>query len=290
MVFLIHTELRCTVNHTSDLCETCINYFYHLHNFHRGFIYDTLSISVYMAFSSRMDEWWIGKCVKGIFFHWHYSPLWALACRTMSFHFFLSVTNSLHLFTPSTWRSLSTSFSIFFWVFTFFSSLPFLEWRYFSASYPPPFSLGDLTSLSFALLTILLYLWKDSVVVEFEALSGHFPRGLTKPTKRTRLMSRPINGSGVCLVRCFRQHSWDIAVVTAVFVSVLFNDARRHWDYIASAISELMNDRGKCWNDTGRGKIEVLGEKHTAVWFVHYVSHMDWPGIEPRRPCWGAGN
>ena len=36
------------------------------------------------------------------FFHWHYSPLWALACRTMSFHFFLSATNSLHLLTPST--------------------------------------------------------------------------------------------------------------------------------------------------------------------------------------------
>jgi hypothetical protein len=29
------------------------------------------------------------------FFHWHYSPLWALACRTISFHFSLSVTNSL---------------------------------------------------------------------------------------------------------------------------------------------------------------------------------------------------
>jgi len=43
------------------------------------------------------------------FFHWHYSPLWALACRTMSFHFFLSATNSLHLLTHSTWRSLSTS-------------------------------------------------------------------------------------------------------------------------------------------------------------------------------------
>ena len=43
------------------------------------------------------------------FFYWHYGPLWALACRTMSFHFFLSVTNSLHLLTPSTWRSLSTS-------------------------------------------------------------------------------------------------------------------------------------------------------------------------------------
>ena len=44
-----------------------------------------------------------------MFFHWHYSPLWALTCRTMSFHFFLSATNSLHLLTPSTWRSLSTS-------------------------------------------------------------------------------------------------------------------------------------------------------------------------------------
>jgi len=43
------------------------------------------------------------------FFHWHYSPLWALACRIMSFHFFTSTTNSLHLLTPSTWRSLSTS-------------------------------------------------------------------------------------------------------------------------------------------------------------------------------------
>ena len=43
------------------------------------------------------------------YFHWHYSPLWVLACRTMSFHFFLSATNSLHLVTPSTWRSLSTS-------------------------------------------------------------------------------------------------------------------------------------------------------------------------------------
>jgi hypothetical protein len=29
--------------------------------------------------------------------HWHSSPLWALACQTISLHFFLSVTNSLHL-------------------------------------------------------------------------------------------------------------------------------------------------------------------------------------------------
>ena len=47
--------------------------------------------------------------------------------------------------------------SILSWVFPFFLSLPVLEWRSFWASYPPPFSLGDLTSLSFALLSILLY-------------------------------------------------------------------------------------------------------------------------------------
>ena len=48
------------------------------------------------------------------FLHWHYNPLWALACQTMSFHFFLSATNSLHLLTPSTWRSLSpSSFHLF---------------------------------------------------------------------------------------------------------------------------------------------------------------------------------
>ena len=54
------------------------------------------------------------------FFHWHYSPLWALGCRTMSFHFFLSATNSFHLLTPSTWRSLSTS------SFHLFRGLPLL--------------------------------------------------------------------------------------------------------------------------------------------------------------------
>jgi hypothetical protein len=34
--------------------------------------------------------------------HWHYNPLWVLAYRTISLHCFLSVTNSLHLLTPST--------------------------------------------------------------------------------------------------------------------------------------------------------------------------------------------
>jgi len=36
------------------------------------------------------------------FFHWHYSPLWPLACQTIPFHFSLSITNSLHLLTPNT--------------------------------------------------------------------------------------------------------------------------------------------------------------------------------------------
>ena len=47
--------------------------------------------------------------------------------------------------------------SIFSWAFPFFSSLPVREWRSFCVSYPPPFSLGDLTNLSFELVSILLY-------------------------------------------------------------------------------------------------------------------------------------
>jgi hypothetical protein len=43
------------------------------------------------------------------FFRWRYSPLWALACRTIPLHLSLSVTKSLHLLTPNTWRSLFTS-------------------------------------------------------------------------------------------------------------------------------------------------------------------------------------
>ena len=45
--------------------------------------------------------------------HWHYSPLWALPCRTMSFLFFLSATNSLHLLTPSAWRFSQNRFNKF---------------------------------------------------------------------------------------------------------------------------------------------------------------------------------
>ena len=43
------------------------------------------------------------------------------------------------------------------WAFPFASSLRVLQWRSFWASYPPPFSPGDLTNLFFAILSILLY-------------------------------------------------------------------------------------------------------------------------------------
>jgi len=65
------------------------------------------------------------------FFRWRYSPLWALACRTIPLHFSLFITNSLHLLTPSTWRSPST-FSLHpFLGLPLRLSLPFLEWRSF---------------------------------------------------------------------------------------------------------------------------------------------------------------
>ena len=65
--------------------------------------------------------------------------------------------------------------SILSWVFPF-SSLLVLEWRYFWASYPPPFSLGDLTSLSFALLTILLYFLLCSSLLVLDSSDFSIPR------------------------------------------------------------------------------------------------------------------
>jgi len=69
--------------------------------------------------------------LKKIFFHSRYSPLWALACRTILLHFSLSTTNSLHLLTPITWRSLSTSslHPILGLPLRLVPSLPVLEWR-----------------------------------------------------------------------------------------------------------------------------------------------------------------
>ena len=84
------------------------------------------------------------------FFHWHYSPLWALACPTVPFHF-SHLPPTLSIFSlPALEDLFLLPLSILSWVFPFFSSLPVLECRSFWASYPPLFSPGDLTSLSFA--------------------------------------------------------------------------------------------------------------------------------------------
>ena len=111
------------------------------------------------------------------FFHWHYSQLWALACRTMSFHFFSYLPPTLSIFSlPALEDLFLLHLSIFSWNFPFFSSLPVLEWRSFWASYPPPFSPGHLTSLSFALLSILLYFLLCSSLIVLDSSDFSIPR------------------------------------------------------------------------------------------------------------------
>ena len=65
------------------------------------------------------------------FFHWHYSPRWASACRRISSHFFLPIINSLDFLTPSTCRAHLLPLFILFCVFPFSSTLSVLEWRSF---------------------------------------------------------------------------------------------------------------------------------------------------------------
>ena len=81
--------------------------------------------------------------------------LWPVE-KCPSIFFYLPPTHSIFSL-PALEDLFLLPLSIFSWVFPFFSSLPVLEWRSFWSSYPPPFSLGDLSSLSFALLSTLLY-------------------------------------------------------------------------------------------------------------------------------------
>jgi len=66
--------------------------------------------------------------------------------------------------------------SILSWVFPFFLSLPVLEWRSFWISYSPTFSLGDLTILSFALLSILLHFLLCSSLLVLHSSNFSIPR------------------------------------------------------------------------------------------------------------------
>ena len=73
-----------------------------------------------------------------------------------SIFFYLSPTLSIFSL-PALEDLFLLPLSILSRVFPFTLSLPVLEWRSFWASYPPSFSPGDLNSLSFALLSILLH-------------------------------------------------------------------------------------------------------------------------------------
>jgi hypothetical protein len=84
----IHCRSFLTVTHDGAILNKLINLQY-LCNFVLIFTIGLLSFV-----RAVLDGFIIGLFF--FFFHWHYSPLWALACRAISFHFFLSLTNSLH--------------------------------------------------------------------------------------------------------------------------------------------------------------------------------------------------
>ena len=101
--------------------------------------------SVYTAIGTRSSIGTTAHC-----------GLWPVEQSPSIFFSYLPPTLSIFSF-PALEDLFLLPLYIFSWVFPFFSSLPILEWRSFWASYPPPCSLGDLTSLSFVLLSILLY-------------------------------------------------------------------------------------------------------------------------------------
>ena len=96
---------------------------------------------------------------------------WDLACRKISFYFFPICHHSIFSL-PTLEDLFLLPLSIFSWVLPFFSSLPFLERRSFCASYHPPFAPGDLSSLSFTILPILLYFLLCSYLLVLD--SSHF--------------------------------------------------------------------------------------------------------------------
>ena len=164
--------------------------------------------SCYLYRSWNSDLFCSPPITQFYFFRWRYSPLWALACRTIPLHFSLSITSSLHLLTPSTWRSLSTSFLHPFLIFLFVSSLPVLEWRSFWASYPPPFSPGDPAHFSFAPLSILLYFLLYSTLLILDSSYFPFPhKSVTIPLYPPEILQGLACGGTRACVMQFRKQT-----------------------------------------------------------------------------------
>jgi hypothetical protein len=46
----------------------------------------------------------------------------------------------------------------------------------------------------------------------------------------------------------------------------------------------------KRWNDPDMGRLKYLEENLSQCHSVHQKSHMDWPRIEPKPPCFQDGN
>jgi hypothetical protein len=67
------------------------------------------------------------------------------------------------------------------------------------------------------------------------------------------------------------------------FLSSSFNDAVNFWDYIASAVDELIIME-ILWNSSEKENTEFLGEILRQYHFVLHKYHKHWTGIELMFP------